>query len=126
MPYLKKAEKPKKQKKQKKPKKPNLKKEQRYEIYHSMLWIRIRQNYIQHHPLCEICEAEGKSVLAQDVHHKDSFTHYVGDERLRKAFDVNNLMALCRKHHCELHKGNKTTYGFDMEAYLKSHPDEIL
>lgn len=124
MPYLEKP--PKKPKKKKKPRKYNLKPDTKDEIYHSTTWIRIRKNYIQHHPLCEICLAEGKSVLAQDVHHKDSFTHYVGDERLRKAYDVGNLMSLCRKHHCELHKGNKPTYGFDMDAYLKSHPEEIL
>lgn len=115
MPYLKKYKKPKEQKP----------KDTKDDIYHSMRWLRMRLNYIQHHPLCEICEAQGKSVLAQDVHHKDSFNHYYGNERIRKAFDVNNLMSLCRKHHCELHRGNKTTYGFDMDTYLKSHPDEI-
>lgn len=115
MPYLKKYKKPQSQKP----------KDEKDDIYHSRKWQLLRQNYLQHHPLCEICEAEGKSTLAQDVHHKDSFNHYYGDERILKAFDYDNLMSLCRYHHCELHKGNKTTYGFNMDEYLAQHQDEI-
>ena len=109
MPYLKKYKKPNK----------NKSKDKKDDIYNSSRWKTLRLNYLQHHPLCEICEAIGETTLADDVHHKDSFNHYYGDERIKKAFEYNNLMALCRQHHCELHKGNKTTYGFDIKKYLK-------
>lgn len=101
------------------------KKDPKDDIYQSKQWKVMRLNYIQHHPLCEICEALGKTVLAQDVHHKDSFNHYQGDLRYLKAYDWDNLMSLCRFHHCELHKGNKSPYGFSMDEYIKKHPNEI-
>ena len=115
MPYLKKYTKPKEYKK----------KDTKDDIYHSKRWQTMRLNYLQHHPLCEICEAANKTTLAKDVHHKDSFNHYYGDMRIMKAYDYNNLMALCRFHHNELHKGNKTTYGFDLDKYKETHPNEF-
>ena len=41
--------------------------------------------------LCEICLEKGKVIPAEDVHHKDSFLNYEGQERLYKAFDFTNL-----------------------------------
>jgi len=48
------------------------------------------------HSLCEICLALGKTTPAEDIHHKDSFTNYSGNMRLKVAYDYNNLIALCK------------------------------
>lgn len=117
MPYLKKA-----------PKRTKIKKkkvDQNDKIYHSKKWKALRAWYFSHHPLCEICLAEGKIVSAEDVHHKDSFNNYCGNERIEKAFDPNNLMSLCKKHHAELHKNHTSPRGFDLEQYKKDHPQEF-
>ena len=58
-------------------------------------WRRIREFYIQAHPICELCEKEGRLTLAEEVHHilplTDGGTH---DER--------NLMALCKSCHSRI------------------------
>ena len=33
-------------------------------------WKRIRDRYIQEHPLCELCQQEGRLTPAEEVHHK--------------------------------------------------------
>ena len=101
-------------------------KETRNDIYSSRKWRLLRLSYIQRHPLCEICEALGKIVPAEDVHHKDSFNNYLGDQRIEKAYDPENLMSLCKTHHAELHKNHTQTTGFDMSDYLKKHKDEEI
>lgn len=118
MPYLNKVK--------HKPKIRQYKKENRNEIYQSKKWRILRNYYYRLHPLCEICLEAGKVTPADDVHHKDSFQNYVGDERIEKAFDENNLMSLCRKHHNELHKGNISPKGFSMDEYKKTHLEEFF
>jgi len=55
-------------------------------------WKRIRDRYITAHPLCEQCEAAGRLILAEEVHHitplSDGGTHA-----------ADNLMALCSSCH---------------------------
>ena len=33
-------------------------------------WKRIRDRYIQEHPLCELCQRDGRLTPAEEVHHK--------------------------------------------------------
>ena len=33
-------------------------------------WKRIRDRYIQEHPLCELCQQEGRLTPAEEIHHK--------------------------------------------------------
>ncbi len=33
-------------------------------------WKRIRDRYIQEHPLCELCQQDGRLTPAEEVHHK--------------------------------------------------------
>lgn len=33
-------------------------------------WKRIRDSYVQQHPLCEMCQKEGRLVMTEEVHHK--------------------------------------------------------
>ena len=33
-------------------------------------WKRIRDSYVQQHPLCEVCQKDGRLVAIEEVHHK--------------------------------------------------------
>ena len=109
MPYLKKAHTQKNR---------QVNKEQRTDIYQSKQWKKLRLSYIMQHPLCKICLALGKTTPAEDIHHKDSFTNYSGNMRLKVAYDANNLIALCKQHHSYLHR-NGTTHGLNLDAVVK-------
>lgn len=106
-------------------KKTNINKQIRDDIYNSRRWKNLRLLYIKHNPLCEICLAAGKTTLASDVHHKDSFTLYNGEERYNKAYDYYNLMSLCKYHHTQLHKNHHQPNGFDIYQYKKCHEEEF-
>lgn len=92
--------------------------EDRNDIYRSSKWKKLRQSKLMESPLCEICLARGIIKPAVDVHHKDSFTNYTGSQRLWKAYDSSNLLALCKECHAFLHRFG-TTHGFDMEQTIK-------
>ena len=55
-------------------------------------WKRIRDRYIATHPLCELCQQNGRLTTAQEVHHiiplVKGGTH-----------DESNLMSLCPSCH---------------------------
>jgi len=59
---------------------------------------------------CEICYAEGWrgiDALAVDIHHKLPVESVIdqGEEAMKRVcYDPNNLMALCVRHHCEIHQ----------------------
>jgi 5-methylcytosine-specific restriction protein A len=58
-------------------------------------WRKARAAYIEAHPLCEVCEQEGRMTPAEEVHHiiplADGGTN--GD---------GNLMALCKSCHSKI------------------------
>lgn len=58
-------------------------------------WKRIRDRYVQAHPLCEMCRRNGKITPTEEVHHilplSRGGTH-----------DEDNLMALCKACHSEI------------------------
>lgn len=59
---------------------------------------------------CEICYAEGWrgiDALAVDIHHIVPVESVIdqGDEAMKRVcFNPANLMALCVRHHCEIHQ----------------------
>ena len=59
---------------------------------------------------CEICYREGWrgiDALAVDIHHIVPVESVIdqGDAAMaRVCYDPNNLMALCVRHHCEIHQ----------------------
>lgn len=65
-------------------------------------WKRIRDSFIQSHPLCEECKKHGKLVAAEEVHHllplSEGGTH-----------NRDNLIALCKSCHAKIHaeKGDR-------------------
>lgn len=101
MPYLKKATK----------EKPiNYNRDDRQKIYQSSRWKDLRLTKLSLQPLCELCLSKDKITSAIDVHHKDSFMNYKGLQRLAKAYDLDNLMSVCKECHSYLHR-NGTTHG---------------
>ena len=60
-------------------------------------WRKVRLAYLRLHPLCEMCEKEGKIVPAGLVHHIKEIKD--GGARL----DFSNLMALCDECHEKIH-----------------------
>ena len=59
-------------------------------------WKRIRDSYVQLHPLCELCQKDGKLVATEEVHHKVPLSE--GGTHAR-----DNLIALCKSCHARIH-----------------------
>lgn len=59
-------------------------------------WRKVRARYLQVHPLCEMCKAEGKLTPTEHIHHKTPLSE--GGTN-----NPENLMALCRVCHAKLH-----------------------
>ena len=59
-------------------------------------WKRIRDRYMNAHPLCERCLSEGRYVKAEQVHHKLPLAEG-GTHR------DDNLMSLCSACHAKIH-----------------------
>ena len=57
-------------------------------------WKRIRDSYVQLHPLCELCQEKGLLVSTEEVHHRipEGGTHA-----------RENLIALCKPCHARIH-----------------------
>lgn len=92
-----------KQKKAKKKEK-KLYEEERRKIYKSTRWRKLRELKIAQQPLCEMCLKEGKTTIAEDVHHIESFMST--DDPMRRmalAYDYENLMSICKMHHQMIH-----------------------
>lgn len=73
--------------------------------YNTKQWKSLRKAYFQEHPLCEMCEREGKITPTEEIHHIKPISSG-SDELARKdlAFDYNNLMALCAECHRKIHR----------------------
>jgi len=56
-------------------------------------WQRCRDSYLAQHPLCEQCEREGRTTVANDV------DHVVPIRRGGARLDEANLQSLCRSCH---------------------------
>lgn len=93
-----------------KPKKKTFNREDRQKIYQSSKWKQLRISKLMSNPLCQKCLQKGKTTLAIDVHHIDSFMNYTGLMRLQKAYDIDNLVSLCKECHALEHL-NGTTHG---------------
>lgn len=82
---------------------------ERIEIYNSSKWRKLRLSHLLDHPLCELCQKEGKTVPAIDVHHIISFMSTTDPlKRLLLAYNPDNLMSLCKECHQKVH--NETQY----------------
>lgn len=74
-------------------------------IYNTSQWRKLRLAHLMQHPLCEQCLIEGKTKLADEVHHIRPISTGLDELEMRSiAFDPYNLMSLCVEHHHEIHK----------------------
>ncbi len=81
-------------------------------LIHTTRWLRLRKNVLSKHPLCQMCENEGRVSAATDVHHiVPCETAMTRQEMETLMFDVHNVMALCHRCHVQIHmaigKGGK-------------------
>lgn len=78
----------------------------RVRLYNNKKWKKLRLGYLIYHPLCEKCLEKNIVKSAEDVHHINSpFDDNLSDsERLGRLLDPNNLMALCKECHGNLHR----------------------
>lgn len=69
-------------------------------FYQSAKWKRFRAMILNKNPMCEPCEATGRTRLADHVHH-------VVDRKVdpSKAFDESNARRVCRSCHNSERKG---------------------
>ena len=65
------------------------------------LWQRFRVAYLRQHPLCVHCERDGRTTLANEVHHIKALSQ--GGERL----DPDNVESLCKSCHSKQTGRNK-------------------
>ena len=80
----------------------------RKKVYDTARWRKLRAWKFALNPLCEMCEKEGKATPAEDIHHIVSFTGAESPEKINAlAFDIDNLMSLCKRHHQLMHNGKK-------------------
>lgn len=78
----------------------NRKDSQEQKIYKTSKWKRVRSQAIAiANGLCEECIRRGKISYVDDVHHKIPIK-----VDFSKAYDLNNLICLCRSCHIKAHK----------------------
>jgi len=74
-------------------------------IYQDKRWKILRAEKLRVNPLCEQCEREGRSRLAEEVHHRIPFSQGSTPQmRDYLAFDLDNLESLCTECHRSRHK----------------------
>ena len=74
-------------------------------LINSMSWRRLRHDMLREHPLCQMCEAEGRERFATEVHHIRPIES-IDDKELQRclAFDRANLMCVCHECHVLAHR----------------------
>lgn len=94
-------------------------KKERQAVYQSKRWKDLRKAYFQEHPLCERCLKEGRITPAHDIHHRLSpfCKGLTPEEKDRRAFDPNNLMALCVECHIKEHRNGELTIYEKLDKY---------
>lgn len=81
-------------------------------LIHKNRWLRLRKQVLSAHPLCQMCESEGLLSPATEVHHIVPCETALSEREMTTLmYDPHNLMALCHRHHVEIHttmgKGGK-------------------
>lgn len=83
---------------------------ERQALYQSKRWKDLREYMVQKYPLCQDCLKEGRITPTSEIHHiKSPFViGLTEEEKARRAYDENNLVALCRDCHIKRHHPNGT------------------
>lgn len=74
----------------------------RAQAYNNTAWRKMRDTYMKEHPICEECLKKGKVTPAEDIHHRKS-PFRGGEVNYGLLLDYDNLMALCKDCHGEIH-----------------------
>ena len=93
-------------------------------FYKSKQWQNCRENYLKSvHYLCERCFKEkGIIVPAEIVHHKKHLTpRNIDNPTITMGYD--NLMAVCRNCHADLHSTRQRRYRVDEKGNVIILPD---
>lgn len=106
-------------------------------LLNSKRWKQLRMQYLQQHPLCERCLAEGHVRSAIDLHHRVPVeTAHTLSEMEALCYRWTNLEALCIHCHKEVHKallsqtkeGHQRAEADSMERWrerLKTRPKRL-
>lgn len=82
-----------------------LQKKKYQEVYQDPRWRKLRDLKFRNNPLCEVCEARGLVVMAEEIHHIQPFDIWAPREQLEAlAYDYNNLKSVCIPCHKDEHK----------------------
>lgn len=74
-------------------------------LINSQRWKELRRRKLREQPLCEVCESEGRSTLATEVHHRTPVESVVGETHMESLmFGYANLMSVCHECHAEIHR----------------------
>lgn len=104
-----------------------VRREIRKKAYNDSRWRKVRQTYLQAHPLCEECLREGKVYAGTlddplQVHHKKSpFQNEAVNYDL--LLDDNNLETICSRHHALKHQEE---HGYKDPQKIIAILDELL
>ena len=72
--------------------------------YQDKRWKIVREEKLRLNPVCEQCEAAGRTRSAEEVHHMIPFMSAKSAMyRDRLAFDIDNLESLCIECHKQQH-----------------------
>lgn len=67
-------------------------------------WKKLRDSYLMISPLCEMCLLEDKTTPTEEIHHVKPLSTAKDElEMMELLLDSNNLMALCKNHHHQIH-----------------------
>ena len=77
----------------------------------SARWQRLRAQHLKAHPLCEHCQAKGRTTLATEVHH---IVKCHDDPWLQH--DPNNLVSLCQPCHAPMQANDHRGYSREMDV----------
>lgn len=86
------------------------------QFYKSDAWQKCRESYMKKvGGLCEICLQQGIITPAEIVHHKIRLgPSNIDNPAVTMNFD--NLQALCRKHHGEVHSPRTAARRYEVDA----------
>lgn len=74
-------------------------------LINSVRWRRCREEQLRRHPLCQMCEEQGRLRLAEEVHHVKPVESVAGYQDMEAlAYDPYNLMSLCSECHHKIHE----------------------
>lgn len=74
-------------------------------LINSTEWRRLRHDMLVKHPLCQMCQTEGRERFATEVHHVKPIESIDDmEEQTALAYDTGNLLCVCHECHVLAHR----------------------